>query len=175
MKLLETKPDNVLRFALLVNRGSLFVQHEEWDKASADLEAAIKLDGRRPEALVNLARVYQSLLKPDAAFEQYSRAIALRPDWAALYRARATVDLTRKDQTPAHRLRALNDLEQAIRVESPANPVVAYDQINRAKLLLADHREPEALAACEAAIKVRPHDRDAHRAADQSVARDEKV
>ena len=90
------------------------------------------------------------------------RAIALKPDWAALYRARAYLDISREDQTSSHRSRALSDLDQAIRFESPANPVVAYDQTNRARLLLEEHREVEALAACEAAIKVRPRDHDAH-------------
>jgi eukaryotic-like serine/threonine-protein kinase len=160
--LLEKKADNVCRWVLLVNRGSLFVQREQWDQAAPDLEAAIRLDGRRPLAYTVLAGVYKRQNKPDAAFEQYSRAISLNPKWAALYRARAGVAIERKDRTPAHRASALRDLNDAIRFESPANPVVAYDHTNRATLLLADHLEAEALAACDAAIKVRPRHHEAH-------------
>ena len=93
--------------------------------------------------------------KADEAVEQFSRAIAAEPDWAALYRGRADVDLARTP-TPAQRARALRDLEQAIRLEEPGNPVLARDHTNRGRLLHRDHREAEALAACEAALKVVP-------------------
>ncbi len=162
MKLLEKKHDDVLRWVLLVNRGHLFIQNEEWKKASADLEAAIQLDGNRPEAFADLAAVYQKEQKPDAAFEQYSRAIALKPKWAPLYRARASVDITRNDRTAAHRVRALQDLDEAIRLESPANAVLAYDHTDRARLLHFDRHYAEALAACEAALKSRSDYHAAH-------------
>ena len=44
---------------------------------------------------------------------------------APLYRGRADVDLARKDPTPAQRAQALGDLDQAIRLEKPDNPVLA--------------------------------------------------
>ena len=99
LSLLEKKPDNLLRWVLLVNRGSLFVQHGEWEKASADFQAANSLDPRRPDAQVGLAMVYQRQHKPDEAIEQFSRAIALQPERAALYRARAEVELARNGPT----------------------------------------------------------------------------
>ena len=57
---------------------------------------------------------------------------------------------------------ALVDLDQAIRLEKPDNPVLAQDHTNRGRLLALDHRDSDALAAWDAAIKlVRDYD-DAH-------------
>jgi serine/threonine protein kinase/Tfp pilus assembly protein PilF len=160
--LLEHKPDQLLRWVLLVNRGISFAQVERWDQASADLEAAIRLDDRRPGAFEALAVVYQRQGKLDAAFEQYSRAIRLKPDWAPLYRARADLQLARKDSTPAQRLKALDDLDQAIRLGPPRDPGLALDHTKRARLFYEDHRPEEAVAACDAALKVKPDQQDAH-------------
>jgi serine/threonine protein kinase/Tfp pilus assembly protein PilF len=154
LQLLDEKPNDELRYALLVNRGLLGLQRRDFDHAEADLEAAIRLDARRLEAHAALALVYQKQGKVDASVAQYSRALAVRPDAAALFRGRAEVELARQDSTSAHRERALRDLEQAIRLEQPDSPVLARDHTNRARLLIRDHREAEALAACEAAIRV---------------------
>ncbi len=60
-------------------------------------------------------------------------------------------------------MQALADLERAIRLERPDNRVLARDHTNRGRLLAAEGRIDEALAACEAAIKrVRDYE-DAHR------------
>jgi len=162
MTLLEQKPDNELRWVLLVNRGALFVQHEDWDKAAADFEAATRVDDRRPEAYVGLARVYQRQHKPDEAFEQFSRAIALKPSSAPLYRGRAEVNLARDDLTQDERSRVLRDLEEAIRLETPGKDVLALDHTRRASLLRAAGRTAEALSACDAALKVVPDYPEAH-------------
>jgi serine/threonine protein kinase/Tfp pilus assembly protein PilF len=161
--LLDQKPDNELRWVLLVNRGALYVQREDWDKASADFEAATRLNDRRPEAFVGLARVFMRQRKPDAAVEQFSRAIALEPSSAPLYRGRAEVHLARSELTPAERTRALLDLDQAIGHEAKDDPILALDHTRRGVLLHQDHHEAEALAACDAALKVNPVYQDAHR------------
>lgn len=148
------KPDNLLRWVLLVNRGNLFVQHTDWEKASADFQAAIGLDASRSQAFEGLAAVYRRQHKPDEAIEQLSRAIALEPGKAALYRARADAVLDRKVATALQRAKALSDLDHAIRLENPANSVLARDHTLRAKLLYDEHRLSEALSASEAALKV---------------------
>ena len=89
-----------LRYVLLVNRGLLWLERREWDKAVADLQAAIKLDGRQWPAFENLAQVYVRQNKPDQAIEQFTRAIELRPGWAPLYRARAAVNQGRQRPRP---------------------------------------------------------------------------
>jgi eukaryotic-like serine/threonine-protein kinase len=154
LELLAQKPDNLLRLVLLMNRGSLFVQHADWDKASADFQAAIGLDASRSEAFEGLAAVYRRQHKPDEAIEQFSRAIALQPGKAALYRARAEAMLDRKAPTADERAKALSDLEQAIRLEDKANLVLARDHTRRAKLLYDAEQLREALAACDAALGV---------------------
>jgi eukaryotic-like serine/threonine-protein kinase len=161
-ELLSEKPNDELRYALCVNRGLLGLERRDFQKAESDLQAAIGLNARRLEAYAALARVYQKQAKLDESIEQYSRAIALRPDSAALYRGRADVELARTGSKPAQRARALADLDQAIRLEKPDNPVLARDHTNRGRLLVLDHRDSEALVACDAALKVvRGYD-DAH-------------
>jgi tetratricopeptide (TPR) repeat protein/predicted Ser/Thr protein kinase len=154
--LLAEAPDPELRYVLLVNRGLLRLERRDWDGAVNDLEAAIRLDGRHYLAYANLAQVYQRQGQPDAAVAQFGRAIAARPDLAALYRGRAEVELNRKDPTPAQRARALRDLDEAVRRESPGNPVLARDHANRALLFFHDHDDARALAACDAALAVVP-------------------
>ncbi len=160
--MLAQKPDNLLRWVLLVNRGNLFVQHAEWEKAFADFHAAAGLDSQRTDAFVGLGMVYKRQHRLNEASEQFTRAIALQPETAALYRARAEVELARDDPTPAQSATGLSDLDQAIRLESPANLVLALDHTRRAKLLHDAHRLPEALSACEAALKVDRDRNDAH-------------
>ncbi|MBV8432072.1 MAG: protein kinase [Solirubrobacterales bacterium] len=160
--LLERKPDDELRYVLLVNRGLMWLQRREPDKALADLQAAIRLNDRHFQAFVVLAKVHQEGGDPEQAIAQYTRAIRRRPDWAPLYRGRADVSLGRKDLGEAQRRQALDDLEQAIRYETPGNPVLARDHANRARLLLHEPRAQEALAACEAALKIDPECAAAH-------------
>ena len=80
---------------------------------------------------------------------------SLKPDLAALYRARAEVDLKRKEPTSSQRERALHDLETAIRLE----PQVALSTLrpNQSRELLHREGRDDALAACEAALTVDPN------------------
>src|SRR5262249_43528123 len=72
-------------------------------------------------------------------------------------------NLDRKASTPAQRARATADLEQAIRLEPPGSPDLAPDHTRRARLLHQEGREEQALAACQAALKINPDDLDALR------------
>jgi tetratricopeptide (TPR) repeat protein len=162
--LLQQKPNDELRYAVLVNRGLLWLERRDWERAAADLQTAIGLDGRHYQAFETLAQVRRRQDRPDEAVEQLSRAIALRPDLAPLYRARSEADLARKDPTPAQRARALADLEHAIRLGAKQSPLLAAnDHTNRGRLLHREHRDEEALAACEAALKLVPTHADAQR------------
>jgi tetratricopeptide (TPR) repeat protein len=163
LELLKQKPNDELQYVLLVNRGLLWLERREWNKATADLEAAIRLNGAGWQALELLAQVYDRQDKPDQAIAQFARAIALNPNLAPLYRARADVDLRRKDQNSSQRERALRDLETAIRFEPPGSPFLSFDQTNRGTLLLREGRNSEALAACDRALEVDPNFLVAHR------------
>jgi tetratricopeptide (TPR) repeat protein len=161
-ELLDKKPNDELRYARHVNGGLLGLERRDFKEAELDLGKAIRLNPGRLEAYAALALVYQKQAKLDESNEQYTRAIAIKPDSAALYRGRADVELSRKEPTASQRARALGDLDQAIRLEKPDNRVLARDHTNRGRLLALDHRDAEALAACDAALKiVRAYD-DAH-------------
>jgi len=162
LELLKQKPNDEVQYALLVNRGLLWLERREWNKAVADLEAAIRLNGAGWHSLEVLAQVHDRQGKPDQAIETFTRAITLRPDFAPLYRARANVDLRRKEQTASQRERALRDLETAIRLEPPGSPFIPIDQTHRGMLLHREGREDEALAACEAALEVDPNFLETH-------------
>jgi serine/threonine protein kinase/tetratricopeptide (TPR) repeat protein len=161
-ELLTAAPNKDLRYGLLVNRGLLWLQRRDWEKAVAELQEAIKLDGRQWPAFETLAKVYERQEKPDQAIEQFTRAIALQSNSAALYRARAAVNRGRKDQGPEHRAQALADLERAIGLDPAGSAALALDEAHRAKLLLLDARFEEALAACDAALSTDPNHREAH-------------
>jgi serine/threonine protein kinase/lipoprotein NlpI len=163
LDLLEMTPNKDLRYAVLVNRGWLWHERRAWNKAAADLQAAIQLDDRRWQAFEALAQVDVRQDRWDAATGQFTRAIALRPDWAPLFRARAGVYLDRKDQTQEHRSAALADLEHAIRLEPAGSQVLALDHTRCARLLHQEARDDAALAACDAALKIDPGYMDAHR------------
>jgi serine/threonine protein kinase/Tfp pilus assembly protein PilF len=164
LQLLQQTPNDGLRYAVLVNRGLLWLERRNWDRAVTDLQAAIGLDGRQYQAYETLAQVRRRQDRPDEAVELFSRAIVLRPDWAPLYRARGEAELARKDPTPAQRARALADLEQAIRLGAKQNPLLAAnDHTNRGRLLHREDRDQEALAACEAALKLVSTHADAQR------------
>ena len=163
MELLERKPVAELRYVLLVNRGLLRWQRRDLDRAVTDLREAIRFDPRLYQAHAGLAQVLRQQGKPDEAVEQFTQAIALRPDLAPLYRGRAEVYRGHEDLTPARIEAALRDLDEAVRRESPANPVLALDHTNRARLLERAGRHAEALAACDAALRAVPDHADAHR------------
>ena len=161
--ILDRKPNDELRYILLVNRGLLRFQHAMLDQAATDLQAAIRLNDRPSQAHATLAEVYKKQGKPEEAVREFGQAIQRKPDYAPLYRGRADVNLARQELTPAQRAQALGDLDQAIRLEKPDNPVLARDHTNRGRLLALDHRDADALAAWDAALKVVHDYDDAHR------------
>jgi tetratricopeptide (TPR) repeat protein/tRNA A-37 threonylcarbamoyl transferase component Bud32 len=152
-----------LRWVAMVNRAIMRFQRGGLDDAVADLEQAIRLDGRQFLAHASLAQVLQRQRKWDEAIAQFTQAIALRPGWAPLHRGRAAVNQERDDQTRAHRIAGLRDLEDAIRFETPGNRVLASDHIGRAELLRPDQRFEDALAACDTALGIVPAYERAHR------------
>jgi tetratricopeptide (TPR) repeat protein len=160
---LDKAPNDALRYAVLVDRALMRYQRGQLDAAAADLRAAIQLNGRYYNAVASLAQVLQQQKKWDEAVDQFTRAIALKPDLAALYRGRAAVQQERDDQSAAHRTAALADLDEAIRRETPGQPIQAGDHTARATLLRRDQRYDEALTACDAALKTAPDYDVAHR------------
>ncbi len=125
LDLLARNPNDHLRYALLVNRGLLWLERRESDRAVADLQAAIRLDGNVYPAYESLAVAFERQNKPDKAVAAITRAIELQPKLAKLYRGRGGIVLRRKDSTAAGRAAALDDLEKAIRLDVPGYADVA--------------------------------------------------
>jgi tetratricopeptide (TPR) repeat protein len=158
LKLLENNPSSQLRVAFLTDRGLLAFERHDWQNAATAFQSAIDLDGTQYSTYASLANALFKQGKVDEAIEKFTSAIALRGDVAALYRARAEILMAQKESTKAQRARAIGDLEQSIRLEnrgSPRDPEqLCRDQVNRARLLLREGRDEEALAACDSALKV---------------------
>ena len=143
--------DEVLRYALLVNRGAMRLQRRERPAAIADLQEAVRLRPTLFSAYTQLAGALQQQGLPDQALDQLTRAIDLRPDGeylASLYRTRAGVQLELKDWAAA-----LRDLEEAIRHE-PSDGRKAADHAKRGELLYRIEHYQEALDACDVALRI---------------------
>ncbi len=152
---LKRTPDNELSYMLLVNRGLVRFQRGRLDEAAADFLEAIRTR-KDPNAHANLAFVYYKQGKADDAIAQISQAIALKPDWAPLYRARAELVQSRPGATPADRQAAQADLKLAILHEDRANQVLARDHTNLGKLLYLEGRFKPALEETKLALQSAP-------------------
>ncbi len=161
---LELKPGPYLRYALLVDRGGMFLQTGRLEEAAADLEAAIALDPKPYHAYAVLAQVREHQGKLDDASRALASAIERRPDRPELYRARALLlvhpygkgDAYAKSQKVEVLDRAIHDLQQAIRLEPADSKQTADDHAERGRLLFAAGRTAEALADYEAALRIVP-------------------
>jgi eukaryotic-like serine/threonine-protein kinase len=157
---LKRTPDNDLSYILLVNRGLVRFQRNRLAQAAVDYLEAIRIK-KDPNAHADLAYVYQKQGKTDEAIAEFSLAIALKPDWAPLYRGRAELLQDRPDATPAHRQAAEADLKLAIRHEDRNNPVLARDHSNLGRLYYLDEQFDDALEETKLALRSAPGDVDA--------------
>ena len=162
-----------LHYAVLVNRGMMWLVRNDLDKAEVDFREAIRLMPGRYEAFVDLGQVYQRQVRTNDALQQFAKALELRPNWAPLYRGRAHIFLGVTDLSPElrdmklsdletaignlsaqRRDAALRDLADAIRYESPGNHLIAADWRKTAALLREAGRHRDALAACDSALEI---------------------
>jgi choline-sulfatase len=67
-------------YQALILLGTIDADLKDWGKAEDPLQAATLLDSRRPDAYVELARVYLAEKKPDDALRQLENAKRLAPD-----------------------------------------------------------------------------------------------
>ena len=158
---LKKSPDAELHYILLINRGLVRYQRGHLDEAAADYEEAVGLKKDPYLAYAELAHVYQKRNKPDVAIEQFTHAIAVKPDWAPLYRGRAEIVLGHAASTAQERQAALDDLSKAISYEKPGNPVLIGDHVNRAELLYRGGKYEDALAESKIALDILPDNVDA--------------
>ena len=130
-------------------RGRIWIEKEEWDRALADLDAAIRLapDDPRSHHLrgVVLARK-KELVK---AIAEFSEAIRLDPAFALAFRDRGLAWDARRffDQ-------AIADLNEAVRLD-PGN--LAF-LLSRGRVCSSRGRHNQAMADFESVIRMQPGD-----------------
>jgi tetratricopeptide (TPR) repeat protein len=153
---LQNSPADDLRYIVLVNRGVMRFQRGRATDSIADLTAAVKLNPDLCQAYAELAIVLAREGQTAAAVDRFAEAIARNPRSAPLYRARADIALLQSDPTAPQIEAALHDLDMALRLESPGNPIRARDLANRAWLLERAGRFTEAIRTNDKALALVP-------------------
>jgi serine/threonine protein kinase/tetratricopeptide (TPR) repeat protein len=156
-------PERRFQYALLVNRGLVRFQSQQFDGAFDDARAAIALAPRQLLAHVTLAQVHRQRHEMDLALQELDRAIALEPKLAKLYRTRAQWNLERNHPTPQIRASVLADLERAIQLGVPDSVEQAEDFAQTGRVLLMEKQYQKALDACEKALAIDPKIASVHR------------
>jgi serine/threonine protein kinase/tetratricopeptide (TPR) repeat protein len=145
-------------YGLYVNRGLSRLEQGKLAEAVADLRHATRLKPDQYPAYVNLAEAYRRQKDLDEALRQLDRAVELAPAVAGNHWRRALVREERGDLAEA-----LRDLDEAVRLENPASRRLAEYECARARMLRRRHKDAEALAACDAALRSDPDSTAAHR------------
>ena len=139
------KPDEADAY---VDRGIAYDRKGQYDLAIKDLDLAIRLKSDLPFAYHGRAQSYQDMGNYDQAIQDYSQAIKLSPDEADLYADRG-VDYAVHGQYD----RAVRDFDTLLLLRPDAS---AYD-IRCWGEVIANH-SLEALADCNASLRLRPRD-----------------
>jgi tetratricopeptide (TPR) repeat protein len=141
------------RWVALTNRGAMWDQCRRWDDAIRDFREAIALQPDNPEAYIGLAYAYRGRKEWAAAVAALDKALVLRPGDAGFYHSRAELDLDRGDATAAR-----HDFRQAIDHTAPGSAPkrLATDHVELAQLHHEAGKYQDALAACDAALRLLP-------------------
>ncbi len=138
-----------------MNRGVARFQRAEPDRAAADFQRAIALRPQRYNAYVSLANVERVRGNRSEAIALLTKAIALQPRIAALYREAARVRLKEDGKpSPTDLAPTLSDLEESARLASSAPRSQAGDHALRGQLYLGSGRPEDALNATETALRL---------------------
>jgi tetratricopeptide (TPR) repeat protein len=148
-------PDPAARYVIHVQRGLLALARQQGRRAVAELQRAVLTLPRGYHAHVNLAQAYWRRGQRERALAALDHAVDLQPELPELYRTRAAMQQKRGDGPSA-----LRDLGRAIALEPGRRPSPALvgDHRERARILSALNRYPEALAACGEALALAPDD-----------------
>jgi tetratricopeptide (TPR) repeat protein len=134
------------------NRGLDYYAEDDYARALADFEAAIKLDPKMFDAYDERGNVHYAKRDYDRAVADYSAAIRLNPDGARAYFNRGVAEADQGD-----RERAFADFSLAIRFD-PRQP----DAYFRRAVIYRDRGDTEhALADFEMAARLNPDDAEA--------------
>jgi tetratricopeptide (TPR) repeat protein len=99
-------------YLLYNNRGTAYLYKEDYDRALADFNQAIKIQPNRAFAYVNRAGIYGAKENYDLAIADCSQVIKLQPDFALAYMKRGIFYLFKGDRD-----RAIADLNQGIKLQ----------------------------------------------------------
>lgn len=134
--LLARSPGNV---DVLLGRGIAYTRLDRWAEAQADLEAAAKASPDYADVWLALGNMHQWHDQPEQAIAAYSRLVALRPDDAAGWLARA-----RAYRAAGRIAEARADLAKARAVGGNAAEIDAFDAAMAAASLAAESPQPRA-------------------------------
>jgi tetratricopeptide (TPR) repeat protein len=127
--------------------GVLRLQQGRFEDALNLIAAALRIDPRNPEALVNHGHALKSLRRFEEAAAAYDRALAVRPDFAGAHFNRALVlqELKRHEE-------ALVSYDKVLSLNPNAFEVL----YNRGLLLMDMGRDTEAATDLQKATRLRP-------------------
>jgi tetratricopeptide (TPR) repeat protein len=129
-----------------VVRGRLHRRAERNEAALADLTAALVLEPRNADALVERAFAYEQMGNAANALVDMDEAIRVRPDaWTHVVRGYINM-------TGGHRAAALTDFDHALELE----PEQEWARASRAEVYRIDGRYEDALADLDRALAIDP-------------------
>ena len=102
-----------MSFEIYINRGIEFARKADYNNALNNLNKAIELNSRSPEAFYNRSRVYLKLEKLKESMRDISSAIEINPSLADLYGHRGTLFCHTAEFD-----KALADMELALKLEN---------------------------------------------------------
>jgi len=130
------------------NRGLVYFEKQDYDKAIADFNNAIQLDPNYARAYYNRGVVYDYKQDYDKAIADFTQAIRFNPNYAIAYGYRGLVYFEKQDYD-----KAIADSNQAIQLD-PNNASVYYTR-GYAYYMKKDY--DNAIADCEAALRINPN------------------
>ncbi|MEV5842235.1 tetratricopeptide repeat protein [Streptomyces sp. NPDC051985] len=129
-----------------VVRGRLHRRAERNEAALADLTAALALDPRHDDALVERAFAHEQMGNPAAALADMDEAIRVSPDaWTHVVRGHVNL-------TAGHRAAALTDFDHALELD----PGQEWARASRAEVYRIEGRYEDAIADLDRALAIDP-------------------
>jgi lipoprotein NlpI len=137
------------RALALVSRGVEWTNKNDYDRAIADYDAALRIDPKLADAYHNRGSAWAHKGDPDRAIADFDAALRLNPKDAGVLHSRA-VELTVKGDYA----RALADYEAALRLDPKASDIA----FSRGRTLFYSENYPHAIEEFERAHKASPTD-----------------
>jgi tetratricopeptide (TPR) repeat protein len=129
------------------NRGIVFMNEKNYDRAIQDYSKAIELNPNYTEAYYNRGIVFTNENNYDRAIQDYSKAIELNPNYTEAYNNRGNIFKNNKNYD-----RALEDYNKAIEL----NPKLTEAYNNRGVVFINKNRNADAISDFNKAIELNP-------------------